>query len=306
MQPFCAAVDWGTSSFRIWLIDRSGKAIAGRRSGEGMSTLTPDRYEGVLEAHLEALGAPPSMPVVICGMAGSRQGWVEAPYLDVPAKLADIAAGAVPVPRTTRDIRIVPGLAQRNPLAPDVMRGEETQLLGAFGGETGDRLACMPGTHSKWVRLKGGSVIGFTTYMTGELFAAIRGHTILAHAIADEVADENAFRAAVRQALENPQALTAQLFSIRAGQLLGYLRAEASQSTISGLLIGLEIAAARKAGFSGKVDLVAGGAIAERYATALDIAGITVECRDADSCVLAGLAAVAMSAFAASAKRKIV
>jgi 2-dehydro-3-deoxygalactonokinase len=306
MQPFCAAVDWGTSSFRIWLIDRAGKAIAGRRSSEGMSTLTPDRYEGVLETHLEALSAPPLMPVVMCGMAGSRQGWVEAPYLDVPAKLADITAGAVPVPGTARDIRIVPGLAQRNPAAPDVMRGEETQLLGAFGGETGDRLACMPGTHSKWVRVKNGSVTGFTTYMTGELFAAIRGHTILAHAIADEAPDERAFRAAVGRALENPQSLTAHLFSIRASQLLGFSGAQASHSAISGLLIGLEIAAALKAGIGGKVDLIAGGAVAERYATALGLAGISFEQRDADDCVIEGLAAVAMTAFAASAQRKII
>jgi 2-dehydro-3-deoxygalactonokinase len=306
MQPFCAAVDWGTSSLRVWLLDRSGKAIAGRRSGEGMSTLTSDRYEGVLESHLAALGAAASLPVVICGMAGSRQGWVEAPYLDVPAALGDIANSAIHVPGTTRDIRIVPGLAQRDPKSPDVMRGEETQLLGAFGGETGDRLACMPGTHSKWVRVEGGRVTAFTTYMTGELFAAIRGHTILAHAIADEAPDESAFRNAVGEALENPQSLTAQLFSIRASQLLGFARAQASHSAISGLLIGMEIAAARKAGISGKVDLIAGGAIAERYATALGMAGVSFDRRDADHCVIGGLAAVAMTAFAASAQRKII
>jgi 2-dehydro-3-deoxygalactonokinase len=306
MQPFCAAVDWGTSSFRVWLIDRAGKAIAGRRSNEGMSTLTSDGYQAVLESHLAALGAAPSLPVVICGMAGSRQGWVEAPYIDVPARLGDIAAAAVHVPGTTRDIRIVPGLAQRDPKSPDVMRGEETQLLGAFGDETGDRLACMPGTHSKWVRVEGGLVTAFTTYMTGELFAAIRGHTILAHAIADEAPDEGAFRNAVGEALENSQALTAQLFSIRASQLLGFARAQASHSAISGLLIGMEIAAAKKAGIAGKVDLIAGGPVAERYATALGMAGISFVRRDADDCVIAGLATVAMTAFAASAQRKIV
>lgn len=306
MQPFCAAVDWGTSSLRVWLLDRSGKAIAGRRSGEGMSTLTSDRYESVLESHLAALGAAPSLPVVICGMAGSRQGWVEAPYLDVPAGLGDIAAAAVQVPETGRDIRIVPGMAQRDPHSPDVMRGEETQLLGAFGGEKGDRLACMPGTHSKWVRVEGGSVTAFTTYMTGELFAAIRSHTILAHAFADEAHDEPAFRSAVGEALENPQSLTSKLFSIRASQLLGFSRAEVSHSAISGLLIGLEVAAARKVGIGGKVDLIAGGAIAERYATALGMSGVSFDRRDADECVIAGLAAVAMTAFAASAKRKII
>jgi 2-dehydro-3-deoxygalactonokinase len=306
MQPFCAAVDWGTSSLRVWLLDRSGKAIGGRRSGEGMSTLTSDRYEAVLESHLAALGAAPSLPVVICGMAGSRQGWVEAPYLDVPAGLGDIAAAAVQVPGTGRDIRIVPGMAQRDPKSPDVMRGEETQLLGAFGDAAVGRLACMPGTHSKWVRVEGGSVSAFTTYMTGELFAAIRGHTILAHASADEVHDEPAFRNAVAEALENPQSLTSRLFSIRASQLLGFSRAGASHSAISGLLIGLEVAAARKARISGKVDLIAGGAIAERYATALGMAGVSFDLRDADDCVIAGLAAVAMTAFAASAQRKII
>jgi 2-dehydro-3-deoxygalactonokinase len=164
----------------------------------------------------------------------------------------------------------------------------------------------MPGTHSKWVRVEGGRMTAFTTYMTGELFAAIRGHTILAHAIADEVPDELAFLGAVRHALENPQALTAQLFSIRASQLLGFGKAQASHSAISGLLIGLEIAAAKMAGISTKVDLIAGGTVAERYATALGMAGIAFEQRDADHCVIEGLAAVAMTAFADSAKRKIV
>src|SRR5437899_12760858 len=105
-------------------------------------------FAAVLQSHLEAVGAAPGLPVVVCGMAGARQGWVEAGYVDTPARLAEIVARAVPVPGHSRDIRIVPGIAQRDAKAPDVMRGEETQLLGALGPDAaGEAVVCLPGAH---------------------------------------------------------------------------------------------------------------------------------------------------------------
>jgi len=307
MQPWCALVDWGTSSFRVWLIDGRGTVLAGRRSDEGMSTLSRPQYADVLETHLASLAAGSALPVVICGMAGSRQGWIEAPYIDVPAGLGDLAANAVAVPGTARDVRIVPGLAKRDRNAPDVMRGEDTQLLGALGAEAGAFTACMPGTHSKWVRLDSGAVTDFTTYMTGELYAAIRGHTILAQPLADDRFDESLFRRAVADALDGQPSLTSRLFAIRAGALLGYAEPGTGHSALSGLLIGTEIAAACAHGRpAGDVQLIAGGPLGERYATALEIAGLSFRRHDADKSVIAGLTAVANAVMAANPARKII
>ena len=132
-QAEYAAVDWGTSSFRLWLIDRAGGVLQERRSQEGMMAAAKLGFAAVLQSHLDDVGAANDLPVVVCGMAGARQGWVEAGYIDTPAHLAFILERAVPVPGQTHDIRILPGIAQRDPKAPDVMRGEETQLLGALG-----------------------------------------------------------------------------------------------------------------------------------------------------------------------------
>ncbi len=307
MHPFCAAVDWGTSSFRAWLLDERGEVIDGTRSSEGMATLRREEFAPVLEKHLGALGAPNHLPVLVCGMAGSRQGWVEAPYCDLPASLSGLGAFAVAAPGIARDVRIIPGLAQRSADEPDVMRGEETQLLGAIGGIEGRAVACMPGTHSKWVRIEDGEVRHFRTFMTGELYAAIRNHTILHHAGAQDApaAGGEVFAAAVRKALAEPQALTANLFAIRAGELLGFNEPHGADHAISGMLIGSEIAAAKAGlGPGEKVHLIATGAIAARYGEALRMAGIDHVLHDADQCVIAGLASLARQLFARPANRK--
>src|SRR6476620_4723586 len=146
------AVDWGTSSFRLWLVDRAGNVLGERRSHEGMMAAGKLGFATVLQSHLGAVGAAPALPIVVCGMAGARQGWVEAGYVETPAQLASIPEHAVSVQGQDRDIRILLGIAQRHPKAPDVMRGEETQLLGALGVDAvEDAVVCMPGTHSKWV-----------------------------------------------------------------------------------------------------------------------------------------------------------
>jgi 2-dehydro-3-deoxygalactonokinase len=164
-------------------------------------------FATVLQSHLDAVGAAPALPVVVCGMAGARQGWVEAGYVETPAQLASIPKHAVRVPGQDRDIRILPGIAQRDPRAPDVMRGEETQLLGALGVDAADdAVVCMPGTHSKWVRTRGGTVERFATFMTGELFDVVSRQTILSHAVggADDAEDIDTFRSAVMAAFETP------------------------------------------------------------------------------------------------------
>src|ERR1044071_1708813 len=142
-QAAYVAVDWGTSSFRLWLVDRAGNVLGERRSSEGMMAASKLGFAALLQSHLEAVGAAPGLPVVVCGMAGARQGWVEAGYVDTPARLTSILQHAVPVPGQGRDIRILTGIAQRDPRAPDVMRGEETQLLGALGVDAaGEAVVC--------------------------------------------------------------------------------------------------------------------------------------------------------------------
>ena len=240
-EPAYVAVDWGTSSFRLWLVDRAGQVLAERRSGEGMLAAAKAGFPAVLQSHLAAIEAPDHLPVLVCGMAGAKTGWVEAGYVDTPAPLAAVLKQAVRVPGEARDIRILPGIAQRDASAPDVMRGEETQLLGALGLKAaGEALVCMPGTHSKWVRVKDGIVERFSTFMTGELFSVISRETILSLAVAgaDEAEDIASFKAAVRAAYEAPAFVANHLFGARSRQLLFGGTPAAARETLSGTLIG--------------------------------------------------------------------
>ncbi|HEU0149283.1 MAG TPA: 2-dehydro-3-deoxygalactonokinase, partial [Bradyrhizobium sp.] len=144
------AVDWGTSSFRGWLMAADGTVLAESRGPEGMLHCVDSGFAPVLRDHLVKLGANEHLPVLICGMAGAKQGWVEAPYLRTPTRLDALHEGAIQVD-APGDVRILPGVAQARVEQPDVMRGEETQLLGITESDfTG--LVCIPGTHSKWVR----------------------------------------------------------------------------------------------------------------------------------------------------------
>ncbi len=297
-KPAYVAVDWGTSSFRLWLIGEDGSIVSERRSGEGMTTAAQTGFARVLQTHLDAVSAPDTIPVIVCGMAGARQGWVEAGYIDTPTSLAAILTAAVTVPEQTRDVRILPGLAQRSQQAPDVMRGEETQLLGAIAADAkGEQLVCMPGTHSKWVRVLDGQVTGFSTFMTGELFDVITKHTILSHAVAgaaDMPADVKAFEAALNAALDKPALVTNLLFTARSGQLLNGLTAAGAQALISGTLIGAEIAGAlASAGQNAAITLVASGRLRALYEDAFRALSLTCKTIDADAAVRRGLSAAA-------------
>src|SRR2546423_3396203 len=123
-EPAYVAVDWGTSSFRLWLVDRTGHVLAERRSDEGMMAAAKAGFAGVLQSHLAAVEAPAHLPVLVCGMAGAKTGWVEAGYVDTPAPLSAVLKQAARVPGEMRDIRILPGLAQRDANAPDGIRGD--------------------------------------------------------------------------------------------------------------------------------------------------------------------------------------
>lgn len=293
-------VDWGTSSFRGWLMSADGATLAESRGSEGMLHCAGGAgFAPVLRDHLARLGAPAAAPVLICGMAGARQGWVEAPYLRTPTRLDALHEGAVRVEAPSDmggDVRILPGIAQAHADAPDVMRGEETQLLGVTEpGFTG--LVCIPGTHSKWIRIEAGRVVAFSTYMTGELFSVIAQHSILLHAVeaAAPPADGQPFRDGVSTALAAPTALTASLFRLRAAQLLGFQQRADGAARLSGLLIGTEIAdAQRQHGSPRSVRLIAAGPLGRLYEAALGAQGIDVTAVDAEQASRLGLAKAAL------------
>ena len=295
-QGFCVAVDWGTSSFRAWLLSRDGDVLAESRGPEGMTHCATAGFEPVLRAHVERLGAAKDLPVLICGMAGARQGWIEAPYVDTPTQLAELAVRAVRAPADFADIRILPGLAQRDPLAPEVMRGEETQLMG-LGDAAPQRLVCMPGTHCKWVVLENGWVRRFTTFMTGEVFALLRKHSTLAFAVEAGTgfdATSPAFLRALEIGLADPGLVLSRLFGVRAAQLLEFEGRDEGAAHLSGLLIGAEVVAARlNFPDSAEVTLVATGATAGLYGAAFERCGLDVRCVDADQAVRQGLHAAA-------------
>ncbi|MFD1745838.1 2-dehydro-3-deoxygalactonokinase [Rhizobium helianthi] len=294
------AVDWGTSSFRLWLMDRQDQVLAERRSGEGMTSASQTGFSTVLNMHLQAVQAGHSLPVIICGMAGARQGWVEAGYVDVPAPLSSVLKGAVPVNGESRDIRILPGIAQRSEDMPDVMRGEETQLLGS-SQQGGSRLVCMPGTHSKWVSVAGETVKGFSSFMTGEVFEALSKHTILKHAMAEAQSFDGhhpAFVAALQAAHARPAMFTNLIFTCRSGQLLHGLDATAAAARLSGILIGTEMAGGLSiADRNTKIQLVASGKLQALYEAAFAALDLDFSTVDADLAVRKGLAAAAHSLF---------
>jgi 2-dehydro-3-deoxygalactonokinase len=296
-----AAVDWGTSSLRVWLLDEAGKVLAERRSDEGMQIARETGFPAILERILGELGADAALPAIVCGMAGARQGWVEAPYVTVPTRIGEVLAGAIRVPGITRDVRIVPGLAQRDEDAPDVVRGEETQLAGAAERLAGGHnIVCLPGTHSKWVEVDDGAIGRFRTFLTGELFAVLSANSILKHSLegAGSVSSTDpAFDVGVERGLA--ARTLGSLFSIRAGGLLFDRKANESAATLSGLLIGGEIAAAdRLFGLSRRVvTLVASGRLADLYERALELAGHGAHLVDADEAVRAGLFAAATQAW---------
>lgn len=290
-HAFWIAADWGTSHLRVWRME--GHAVtAEARSAQGMGRLAPGAFEPAL---LDLIGPwledAGRAQVLACGMVGARQGWVEAAYVATPAPPGDPAA-SVPAPaRDPRiEVRILPGLCQQDP--PDVMRGEETQIAGllleepSFAG-----LVCLPGTHSKWVRVASGRVEAFQTFMTGELFALLSGQSVLRHSMPGQSWNDAAFAAGFAAARSDPAALARSLFAIRAAGLLRDVPPGAARARLSGLLIGAEFAAMGGEALSGAVAVIGAGGIAEIYRDAFRLAGVEPQIIAAENATLRGLCA---------------
>lgn len=296
------AADWGTSNLRVFALDAQGTVFAEASSERGMGTLTQDGYEPVLLSLISGWLDPARVtPVLVCGMAGARQGWVEAAYRAVPCAPVGGPFARPTVESPLIDVFIVPGLAQAEPA--DVMRGEETQIGGVLAARPDfSGVICLPGTHSKWATVHAGRVERFTTLMTGELFALLSTQSVLRHGLAAEGEDVEAFALALRKAVAAPGECPAALFRLRAEGLLNGLSPVVARARLSGLLIGLEMATCRPLWQDDKVLVVGSGPLAALYARALSLVGADAEPVSGEAMALAGLASIV--AFAEGEKDK--
>jgi len=288
-KPDWIAADWGTSNLRLWAIGDDGSVLGERSSDKGMGQLAPDAFEAAL-VELAADWLDTADTVVACGMVGSRQGWVEAPYQNTPCDVCPDRMVTAPVTRAGLTVHIIPGIRQTNPA--DVMRGEETQIAGFLRlNSDWDGVICLPGTHTKWVHVSAGEVISFQTLMTGEMFALLTGHSVLRHSIAQTGWDEAAFADAMSATLSRPEGLAGRLFSIRAAQLVHDTDTVTLRARLSGLLIGAELAATKPYWLGQNVALIGADAVSMPYITGLAAQGVTVVRADATEMTLAGIKA---------------
>ena len=289
------AVDWGTSNARFALCDAQGQSLE-MREGPGAAQAR-GRFAGVFdEITAEWRGRHGDLPALMCGMVGSAFGWVEAPYLPCPEDLDELADSAL---RIRDGVHVVPGMRCTNPLgAPDVMRGEETQLLGALRlgnlAGAGRQLVCMPGTHTKWVSVSGGVVQEFLTAPTGELFAILCEHSVLVRDKATPITHSlKDFERGLAEAARHPGALVHQIFQARSLRLDKQLSAEGAASWTSGLLIGADVdGALTMFGKDTHASVLVIGAprLTESYAVALARRGRKAVQIDGAQAALAGLA----------------
>jgi 2-dehydro-3-deoxygalactonokinase len=290
-------VDWGTSRFRAFLVD--GETILERASSdEGVSALTAGQHRDVFLKHCRPwLAREPDAPVALVGMVGSREGWVMAPYAECPAGPGDVARALIEIDvGDGRPGYIVPGLrCEPQPGAVDVIRGEETLV---FGAGVGDGLVCLPGTHPKWVEMRGGAVRRFATYLTGEMYALLRHHSMVGRP-ATEPEDEAGFELGLDAAERNgPRAehrvgLLHLIFGARAAAVTGRLSTAALGPYISGLLTGDEINGA----FSlfekpHTVTVIGGSDRVELFTRALARHGVKAVAQASEAALVAGLARI--------------
>ena len=281
MPPALIAIDWGSSSFRAYLMSAEGEILDEVASADGIGSVAAGAYPATLERLIGRwLATHPALPVIASGMVGSRHGWREAPYAPLPAGPGDVASRLIEVEAGGRRVALVPGLSYVDEAGqPDVIRGEETEIFGI--ADAGASLIVLPGSHSKWARIEGGRVVAFKTYVTGELFAALRDHTVagaFARAAPAKPPGE-AFalgvgRGAAAAAGKGKSGLLGLMFGARALPLMGGLDADDSGEYLSGLLIGAEIGEALRLFPREDLRLAGTEALVGRYLKAFEAIGV--------------------------------
>lgn len=268
-------LDWGTTALRAYRIGRAGEVLDSRTREAGILRVADGDFAAALQAAVgDWLEQDPAAPVIASGMIGSRQGWREIPYVDCPASLEELAHGLGTVElQGGRSLRIVPGLVRpaSSGAFPDVMRGEETQILGERQMPSG--LYVLPGTHSKWAVCEAGRILSFATYMTGEVFDVLRRHSILGRLMVDDVSDEGAFDRGLERARASaaapPGRLLHDLFSARTLGLTGVLAGASLASYLSGLMIGGEVQAALDGAAADEIVVLGSGTLTALYTKAI-------------------------------------
>jgi 2-dehydro-3-deoxygalactonokinase len=293
MTTSLVAVDWGTTNCRAFRIGAGGQILEKRANAMGILAVKNANFPGALaDLARDWIDTPAAPPVLMCGMIGSAQGWVEAPYVPLPAGLDELGAHLATAPDPRRAIHVVPGLRGMGAAGPDVMRGEETQIVGTG---IADGVICLPGTHSKWAVIEGGRIVRFITFMTGEVFSILRRNSILGRLMVEAPHDPAAFaRGLVR--CQAAGGLLHQLFTVRTAGLLEGLSKEAAPSFLSGLLIGHEMAAVKEQLAPKSATVVGAGALAQNYAIAMNVAGIEAGFVPGEDASARGLYAVARAA----------
>ena len=298
-------LDWGTTSLRAYRIGPGGSVLEQRTEAAGILKIADGAFAAALGAAVgDWLEQAPDLPVLAAGMIGSRQGWREVAYVPCPAGLPELAAGLGTVMAPDgRAVRLVPGLVRTaDPTGfPDVMRGEETQIMGALarGGVQGRRCFVLPGTHSKWAWSEAGRIMRFATYMTGEVYDVLARHSILGRLMTGERPDPAAFARGLERARRSagapPGQLLHELFSARTLGLFAAIPAEGLASYLSGLLIGAELAAALEEAGPVEVMILGSSTLGPLYAEALAAAGAPAVVGDIQAAAR-GLHAIARAA----------
>lgn len=278
------AVDWGTTNRRAWALGSGGQVLAERQDGEGLLQVKPQGFaRSFADFAAPWLSQGRRLPVLMCGMVGSKLGWAEAPYIAAPADLAGLARHLHPVPFDgDARIVIVPGVSSIERGVPDVMRGEECQVLAVSAQRRlRDAALLLPGTHSKWVRVADGKLVSFRTYMTGELYNALTASGTLAQLMEKGEADGEAFQGGLRQSRdEGSGAITHLLFGVRTLGLFDRLPRASLSSYLSGLLIGAEMMDAMAWSGSKQVIAVGSPRLLENYHRAAQFFSLGFEAHD--------------------------
>jgi 2-dehydro-3-deoxygalactonokinase len=286
------AVDWGTSNFRAFRLQQGGIIAARRSSPRGILYVRKAQFEAVLCEEVGDWLDDGEKQILLCGMVGSREGWIESDYVPCPVGLSDLVAATVKIPFIRAQVQLVPGiLAPGDNGVPEMIRGEETETMGILDTCGGNGLVCFPGSHSKWISLKDNKIVNFSTFLTGELFAALRKCTILGRIMpTEESNDIDGFdRGVIRSA--DPGSMLHHLFGVRSLVLAGLLKEKSSASYLSGLIIGHEVRSAIRAQVT--VHLVGSAQLCSLYARAIRLCGgsASICCGDAAARGLAAIGA---------------
>ncbi|QBC04842.1 2-dehydro-3-deoxygalactonokinase [Enterobacter cloacae] len=281
------AIDWGSTNLRAWLY-QGEQCLESRQSEAGITRLNGKSPEAVL-AEVTQNWRDGATPVVMAGMVGSNVGWKIAPYLPVPAHFSAIGEQLTSV---DDNVWIIPGLCVSRDDNHNVMRGEETQLLGARTLSPSS-VYVMPGTHCKWVHADAEQIHDFRTVMTGELHHLLLKHSLVGAGLPAQEASPAAFTAGLERGLASPDVLP-KLFEVRASHVLGNLPREQVSEFLSGLLIGAEVANMRDFVPSGlALTIVAGSALTSRYQQAFHAIGRDVAAISGDTAFQAGIRSIA-------------